>query len=59
MIYWIRSLKKGVNEGFGAKIQEIRKWPKEYLPKIVDKSHVDQLVEVAEYKYLSIDLFDW
>ena len=26
--------------------------------KIVDKSHVDQLVEVAEDKYLSTDLFD-
>lgn len=32
----------------GAKIPGIRKWPEEYLPKIFDRSRVDQLVEVAE-----------
>ena len=32
----------------GAKIPGIRKWPEEYLPKIFDRSRVDQIVEVAE-----------
>jgi cysteine synthase B len=31
-----------------AKIPGIRKWPEEYLPKIFDRSRVDQIVEVAE-----------
>jgi cysteine synthase B len=26
----------------------IRKWPKEYLPKIFDASKVDRIVEVSE-----------
>lgn len=32
----------------GAKIPGIRKWPEEYLPKIFDRSRVDQVVEVSE-----------
>ena len=38
----------GAQPADGAKIPGIRKWPEEYLPKIFDKSRVDQLVEVAE-----------
>ena len=32
----------------GSKIPGIRKWPEEYLPKIFDKSRVDQIIEVSE-----------
>lgn len=32
----------------GAKIPGIRKWPEAYLPKIFDRSKVDELVEVSE-----------
>lgn len=32
----------------GAKIPGIRKWPEAYLPKIFDRSKVDQIVEVSE-----------
>lgn len=32
----------------GAKIPGIRKWPEAYLPKIFDRSKVDQVVEVSE-----------
>lgn len=38
----------GVQPEDGAKIPGIRKWPKEYLPKIFDASKVDQLIEVSE-----------
>jgi cysteine synthase B len=38
----------GAQPADGAKIPGIRKWPEEYLPKIFDKSRVDQIVEVAE-----------
>jgi cysteine synthase B len=38
----------GAQPADGAKIPGIRKWPKEYLPKIFDRSRVDQIVEVAE-----------
>jgi cysteine synthase B len=38
----------GVQPEDGAKIPGIRKWPKEYLPKIFDASRVDQLIEVSE-----------
>ena len=38
----------GAQPADGAKIPGIRKWPEEYLPKIFDRSRVDQLVEVAE-----------
>lgn len=32
----------------GAKIPGIRKWPETYLPKIFDRSKVDEIVEVSE-----------
>ncbi len=32
----------------GASIPGIRKWPKEYLPKIFDASKVDQVIEVSQ-----------
>ncbi|HUH29631.1 cysteine synthase CysM [Gelidibacter sp.] len=32
----------------GAKIPGIRKWPEAYLPKIFDRSKVDQVIEVSE-----------
>jgi cysteine synthase B len=38
----------GVQPEDGAKIPGLRKWPKEYLPKIFDASRVDQLIEVSE-----------
>lgn len=38
----------GVQPSDGAKIPGIRKWPKEYLPKIFDANKVDQIVEVSE-----------
>lgn len=38
----------GVQPSDGAKIPGIRKWPKEYLPKIFDAKKVDQIVEVSE-----------
>ena len=38
----------GVQPEDGAKIPGIRKWQKEYLPKIFDASKVDQLIEVSE-----------
>jgi S-sulfo-L-cysteine synthase (O-acetyl-L-serine-dependent) len=36
----------GVQPADGAKIPGIRKWPEEYLPKIFDRSRVDQIIEV-------------
>jgi len=38
----------GVQPTDGARIPGIRKWPKEYLPKIFDASKVDTIVEVTE-----------
>ena len=38
----------GVQPTDGSKIPGIRKWPQEYLPKIFDKSKVDQVIEVSE-----------
>lgn len=38
----------GAQPADGAKIPGIRKWPEEYLPKIFDRSRVDQIVEIAE-----------
>ncbi|MFT4830445.1 MAG: cysteine synthase B [Psychroserpens sp.] len=38
----------GVQPADDAKIPGIRKWPEEYLPKIFDKSKVDQIIEVTE-----------
>lgn len=38
----------GVQPSDGASIPGIRKWPKQYLPKIYDASKVDQIIEVSE-----------
>ena len=38
----------GVQPEDGAKIPGIRKWPVEYLPKIFDRSRIDQVIEVTE-----------
>jgi cysteine synthase B len=38
----------GVQPKEGAQIPGIRKWPEEYLPKIYDKTRVDQLVYVGQ-----------
>ncbi|MEB8345493.1 cysteine synthase CysM [Flavobacteriaceae bacterium KMM 6898] len=38
----------GVQPADDAKIPGIRKWPEAYLPKIFDKSKVDQIIEVTE-----------
>lgn len=38
----------GVQPKDGAQIPGIRKWPEEYLPKIYDKSRVDELVYVGQ-----------
>ena len=32
----------------GSAIPGIRRWPKEYLPKIYDESRVDRIIEVTE-----------
>jgi cysteine synthase B len=32
----------------GSRIPGIRKWPQEYLPKIYDPSHVDELMYVSQ-----------
>lgn len=32
----------------GAKIPGIRRWPQEYLPKIFDKSKVDQIIDIDQ-----------
>ena len=38
----------GAQPAEGSRIPGIRKWPQEYLPKIYDPSHVDQLVLVSQ-----------
>ena len=38
----------GAQPAEGSRIPGIRKWPQEYLPKIYDASHVDQLVLVSQ-----------
>lgn len=38
----------GVQPTDGSSIPGIRKWPKEYLPKIFDASKVDQVIEVSQ-----------
>jgi cysteine synthase B len=38
----------GVQPTDGSSIPGIRKWPKEYLPKIFDASRVDRIMEVSE-----------
>ncbi|HSZ24179.1 MAG TPA: cysteine synthase CysM [Cytophagaceae bacterium] len=38
----------GVQPTEGSKIPGIRRWPKEYLPKIFDPSRVDQIIDISE-----------
>jgi cysteine synthase B len=38
----------GAQPSDGSQIPGIRKWPKEYLPKIFDASKVDTIMEVTE-----------
>ncbi len=38
----------GAQPSEGSRIPGIRKWPTEYLPKIYDPSHVDELVQVSQ-----------
>ena len=38
----------GVQPKDGSKIPGIRKWPVEYLPKIFDRSRIDQVIEVSD-----------
>ena len=38
----------GAQPSEGSRIAGIRKWPQEYLPKIYDPSHVDQIVLVSQ-----------
>ena len=38
----------GAQPSDGSQIPGIRKWPKEYLPKIFDASKVDTIIEVSE-----------
>lgn len=38
----------GAQPSEGSRIPGIRKWPREYLPKIYDPSHVDELVYVSQ-----------
>lgn len=38
----------GAQPSDNSKIPGIRKWPEEYLPKIYDKSRVDQIIEITE-----------
>ncbi len=38
----------GVQPEDGARIPGIRRWPKEYLPKIYDETRVDRLVDVSQ-----------
>jgi cysteine synthase B len=40
----------GAQPSEGSRIPGIRKWPQEYLPKIYDPSHVDELVLVSQYE---------
>ena len=38
----------GVQPQEGSRIPGIRRWPKEYLPKIFDPARVDRIIDVAE-----------
>ena len=38
----------GLQPAEGAKIPGIRRWPQEYLPKIFDKSKVDQIIDIDQ-----------
>ncbi|MBC7377813.1 MAG: pyridoxal-phosphate dependent enzyme, partial [Burkholderiaceae bacterium] len=38
----------GAQPSEGSRIPGIRKWPKEYMPKIYDPTHVDEIVLVAQ-----------
>ena len=51
----------GAQPSDGSQIPGIRKWPKEYLPKIFDSSKVDTIIAIIcdrGDRYLSSDLFD-
>ncbi|MGZ5000662.1 MAG: pyridoxal-phosphate dependent enzyme, partial [Methylomonas sp.] len=39
----------GVQPEGDSKIPGIRRWPKEYLPKIYEDERVDQIIEVAQF----------
>jgi len=39
----------GVQPAEGASIPGIRRWPKEYLPKIYDEKRVDRLIDIDQY----------
>jgi len=38
----------GVHPAEGASIPGIRRWPEEYLPKIYDPTHIDQIMDVTQ-----------
>lgn len=38
----------GLQPATGAQIPGIRRWPKEYLPKIFDRSRVDQVIDISQ-----------
>ncbi|CAD7703180.1 unnamed protein product [Ostreobium quekettii] len=38
----------GLQPSQGAKIPGIRRWPEEYLPKIFDRSRVDQVIDISQ-----------
>ena len=38
----------GVQPSEGSSIPGIRRWPKEYLPKIYDETHVDRIIDVTQ-----------
>jgi cysteine synthase B len=38
----------GVHPAEGATIPGIRRWPEEYLPKIYDPTHIDQVLDVTQ-----------
>ncbi|VAW11046.1 Cysteine synthase [hydrothermal vent metagenome] len=44
----------GVQPEDGSKIPGIRKWPKEYLPKIFDPTKVDQVLEVSRQEAIEM-----
>ncbi len=46
----------GVQPTDGSSIPGIRKWPKEYLPKIFDASKVDRVMEVSEIEAAEMSL---
>ena len=39
----------GLQPAEGSKIPGIRRWPKEYLPKIFDETQVDRIIDIEQY----------